>query len=103
MAIDTAIYDADLAEMIGDESHTITIAGTAYAVSATDETVGAELDEAGWGDKRRADFTVRVSVLGTVPPVGTLVTYKGRAYRLQDTARGQDDVSVRLICEVQDE
>jgi hypothetical protein len=103
MAIDTAQYDADLAEMIGDESHTVTIAGVDYAVSATDETLGGELELAGWGDTRRAEFAVRASVLGSAGKVNDVLTYKGRGYRIRDRVPGQDDISMRLMCEAVEE
>ncbi len=98
MAIDTSMYAADLAEMVADESHTITVAGVAYAVSATDEGTGAELDMVGYSGTRRATFTVADSVLASIS-IGTRVTYKGRAYRVVDVMPGADDVSKQITCE----
>jgi len=99
MAIDTALYAADLAEMIADESHTITINGTDYAVSATDEGTGADVGMAGYEPTRRVTFVVLDSVL-TSASIGQRATYKGRMYRVIDVGPGQDDVSKTITCEV---
>jgi hypothetical protein len=98
MAIDTSIYAADLAEMIADEAHTVTINGTEYACSATDEGTGADLGVVGYEQTRRVTLTVLNSVL-TSANIGQRATYNGRAYRVVDVGVGQDDVSQTITCE----